>query len=102
MGFPLDFPAAKLKQGYGEAVCSTLEFISDKALAAKGFVWTKPKYPKEEYAEEAEVDENLEVDADNDVPVEEEEEELYSDLRRVKADESELEESGKQIILSAV
>ncbi|KDO32853.1 hypothetical protein SPRG_02545 [Saprolegnia parasitica CBS 223.65] len=101
MGFPLDFPAAKLKQGYGEAVCSALEFICDKALAAKGFSWTKPKYPKEEYAEEAEVDENLEVEADDDVVVEEEEE-LYTDLIRAKTEDSELEASTNQIILAAV
>ncbi|CAK4322830.1 unnamed protein product [Aphanomyces euteiches] len=100
MGFPLDFPAAKLKQGYGEAVCTTLEFICDKALAAKGFAWAKPNYPKEEYAEEAEVDENLEVEADDDdVPVEEEEE-LY--VARGKTEDNELEESTKQIIVAAV
>ncbi|RHY94043.1 hypothetical protein DYB37_002170 [Aphanomyces astaci] len=100
MGFPLDFPAAKLKQGFGEAVCSTLEFICDKALAAKGFAWAKPNYPKEEYAEEAEVDENVEVEADDEVPVEEEDEELYA--TRGKAEENDLDESAKQIILTSV
>ncbi|OQS04847.1 Intraflagellar Transport Protein 57 [Thraustotheca clavata] len=102
MGFTLDFPAAKLKQGYGEAVCSALEFICDKALAVKSFCWTKPKYLKEEYAEEAEVDENLEVDADDDNVAIEEEEELYVDTIRAKTEESELEESTKEIILAAV
>ncbi|OQR99027.1 Intraflagellar Transport Protein 57 [Achlya hypogyna] len=102
MGFSLDFPATKLKQGYGEAVCAALEFICDKALAARGFNWTKPKYPKEEYAEEAEVDEHLEVDADDDDVVVEEDEELYTDTIRAKTEESELEESTKQIIIAAV
>ncbi|KAF0698776.1 Aste57867_10634 [Aphanomyces stellatus] len=100
MGFPLDFPAAKLKQGFGEAACTTLEFICDKALAAKGFTWAKPNYPKEEYAEEAEVDENLEVEADDEVPVEEEEE-IYV-ARGGGAEDNDLDESTKQIILTTV
>ncbi|ETW08581.1 hypothetical protein H310_01130 [Aphanomyces invadans] len=99
LGFPLDFPAAKLKQGYGEAVCTTLEFICDKALAARGFAWAKPNYPKEEYAEEAEVDENLEVEAEDEVPIEEEEE-MYT--TRGKVEDNDLEESTKQIILTTV
>ncbi|KAJ0397689.1 hypothetical protein P43SY_002395 [Pythium insidiosum] len=104
MGFPLDFPASKLKLGYGEAVCAALEFICDKALAARNFGWPRPCYPKEDFADEAEVDEDAEVDAAaDDVPVEaEEEEELYSDMVRAKVEDNALEESYQQMIVSEV
>lgn len=103
LGFPLDFPASKLRLSYGEAVCSALDFMCDKALAARNFGWTRPSYPKEDFADEAEVDEDAEVDADEEIPVEEEEEELYSNLARAKGgEESELEQSFQQMIISEV
>jgi estrogen-related receptor beta like 1 len=36
------FPAQKLKTPYGEPVCIVLEFLTDKALEAKGFQWGTP------------------------------------------------------------
>lgn len=30
MGFPLDYPASKLKLGYGEAACEAIDFLCDK------------------------------------------------------------------------
>lgn len=42
--FKSSFPSQKLKQAHGEAVCSVLEFLTDKALAAKGFKWGVPVY----------------------------------------------------------
>ncbi|DBA04145.1 TPA: hypothetical protein N0F65_004253 [Lagenidium giganteum] len=102
MGFPLDFPASKLKLGYGEAVCTALDFVCDKALAARNFTWPRPQYPKEDFADEAEVDEDAEVEAADDTPVGDDEE-LYSDLVRGKAEEHEaLEESFQQMIISEV
>lgn len=103
LGFPLDFPASKLRLSYGEAACSALDFMCDKALAARNFGWTRPSYPKEDFADEAEVDEDAEVDADEEnVPVEEEEE-LYSDIARAKGgEESELDQSFQQMIISEV
>lgn len=102
LGFPLDFPASKLRLSYGEAVCAALDFVCDKALAARNFSWTRPAYPKEDFADEAEVDEDAEVDADEDAPPEEDEE-LYSDIARAKGEEeSELEQSFQQMIVSEV
>jgi estrogen-related receptor beta like 1 len=43
-GFNLSFPTQKLKTAHGEAVCSVLEFLADKALAAKRFKWGTPSY----------------------------------------------------------
>jgi intraflagellar transport protein 57 len=42
--FKSSFPSQKLKQAHGEAVCSVLEFLTDKALEAKGFKWGVPVY----------------------------------------------------------
>ena len=42
--FKSSFPSQKLKQAHGEAVCSVLEFLTDKALASKGFKWGVPVY----------------------------------------------------------
>ena len=42
--FKSSFPSQKLKQAHGEAVCSVLEFLTDKALSAKGFKWGVPVY----------------------------------------------------------
>ena len=41
MGFPLDFPASKLKQGYGEAVCAALDFICDKVYDTLRYYHTR-------------------------------------------------------------
>ncbi|TYZ57500.1 hypothetical protein PybrP1_004343 [[Pythium] brassicae (nom. inval.)] len=103
LGFPLDFPASKLRLSYGEAACAALDFVCDKALAARNFSWARPAYPKEDFADEAEVDEDAEVDADEDGAPPEEEEELYSDIARAKnEEESELEQSFQQMIVSEV
>ncbi|KAE9048129.1 hypothetical protein PR003_g739 [Phytophthora rubi] len=111
LGFPLDFPASKLKLGYGEAVCAALDFICDQALAARRFDWPRPQYPKEDFADEAEVDDDAEVDTANDndenaLPgAEEEAEELYSDLVRsgkAAEDQHDLDQSFQQMIMSEV
>lgn len=39
------FPAQKLKIPHGEIACSVLDFLSEKALAAKGIKWGQPQYP---------------------------------------------------------
>lgn len=48
MGFDMDFPAQKLKQAHGEAVCRVLNFLCDAALKLQRFAWGKPSYPEEE------------------------------------------------------
>jgi estrogen-related receptor beta like 1 len=42
--FKSSFPSQKLKLAHGEAVCTVLEFLTDKALASKGFKWGIPVY----------------------------------------------------------
>ena len=83
MGFEMDVAANKLKQPYGDAVCLVLQFLTDKALEHQGFAWEqsyKPEYPDEDFAEEAEVNQAMDIGEDNDsideeVPSQDEEEE---------------------------
>lgn len=114
LGFPLDFPAARLRTGAGEACCAALDFLADRALAAKGVVaWPRPAYPKEDFADEAEVDDDAEVvdgDADEDghhahAGADDGDELMYSDvvqLGKKAAGEDPLEASTNQMILSEV
>ena len=37
MGFTLNFPATKLRQGHGEAVCTVLNYLCDGALSGREF-----------------------------------------------------------------
>jgi estrogen-related receptor beta like 1 len=46
LGFTLSFPFQKLKTPYGEAICSVIDFLTDKALTVRGFKWESPKYSK--------------------------------------------------------
>jgi estrogen-related receptor beta like 1 len=63
MGFALDFPVAKLKSGYGEAVCNVLDFLCDKALVSKKFSWATPVQETTVEVEEAEVDDDADLGA---------------------------------------
>lgn len=68
MGFEMDVAANKLKQPYGDAVCTVLQFLTDKALEHEGFSWEsshKPDYPDEDFAEEAEVNDDMDIGEDD-------------------------------------
>ncbi|CAB1106597.1 unnamed protein product [Ectocarpus sp. CCAP 1310/34] len=90
MGFDLNFPANRLKQAYGEAACSVLNFLTDKALSATGFVWRRPVYAAEDAVEEAEpVDDCDMADIADEAEVEEEQEDEqdFSDLIKAEEDD---------------
>jgi hypothetical protein len=42
LDFRSNFPPSKLKIPYGEAVCTVLDFLTEKALTARGFQWGTP------------------------------------------------------------
>ncbi len=42
--FPTSFSAQKLKQPYGEVVCTVLDYLTDRALELQGFQWGHPNY----------------------------------------------------------
>ncbi|CAM9899102.1 unnamed protein product [Ectocarpus sp. 12 AP-2014] len=100
MGFDLNFPANRLKQAYGEAACSVLNFLTDKALSATGFVWRRPVYAAEDAAEEAEpVDDCDMADIADEAEVEEEQEDEqdFSDL--IKAEDDDMGVSDSQVAM---
>lgn len=74
LNFAADFPVSKLRHGSGDAVCLALNFLLDKVLAQENFQVQPPIYVNAEYAEEAVVDEDAEID-DDDLEEEMEEEE---------------------------
>lgn len=67
LGFNAEFPVTKLRHGSGDAVCLALSFLLDKALAAANFSVQSPTYTKLEFAEEAAVDDDAEVEASSDI-----------------------------------
>lgn len=48
LDFRSTFPAQKLRTPYGEPVCAVLDFLTDKALAARGFEFREPIHPANE------------------------------------------------------
>lgn len=114
MSIEINFSAAKVKLGHGEAVVVVLSRLADEALEVTKFRWSSPIYPKEEFADEAQVDEEAEVDDDGgveeNVPLEtmmgnEEEEEnvLYREMHhKTGKNPADLDESQHEIIQATV
>ena len=97
VNFNLDFPAAKLKSGCGEAVVSVLDFVTDVALERRAHAW-RPHEPQDELnADEADVDEEAdfgEISDDMDTGAVEEEpmfEDLVAEADGVEAEALEKE-----------
>lgn len=51
LDFKSTFQPSKLKLAYGEAVCTVLDFLTEKALQAKRIEWSMPIYPEADKAE---------------------------------------------------
>ena len=102
LGFALDFPAAKLKAAWGESCVTVLDFLADKALEARTFLWSRPAYEEIEDAEEAEVDEDADLgDVVDDVDgTLDEEEAMFNEGKA--ADEAELESSAREMIENTI
>lgn len=64
LGATIDFAPSKLKQGYGEQALFVLDTLVDHALKATKFVWNSPIPPREEEADDEEIDDDAEVDID--------------------------------------
>jgi len=66
LGFNSSFPAQKLKTANGEQICGVIDFLADKALAARNFRWGVPVYSDTHAAEsdQAEMDDNEAVDGE--------------------------------------
>jgi len=82
MGFTLNFPATKLRQGHGEAVCTVLNYLCDGALSKRQFSFENvlPEYP-EELEDNADVDEDADMGAvEDDIAESSEEEIMYTQM----------------------
>mmetsp|Transcript_35464 Transcript_35464/g.56724 ORF Transcript_35464/g.56724 Transcript_35464/m.56724 type:complete len:444 (+) Transcript_35464:327-1658(+) len=97
LNFESDFPVSRLKQGYGEAVCSVLDFLVSKILSKRGFRFQDPIYPEADGFEEAEVDDADLGSADIvDEAIESEEEDvLYSENVRGGRNEDKAEQKDR-------
>ncbi|CAM9309528.1 unnamed protein product [Phaeothamnion confervicola] len=62
LAFSGDFPVSRLKQAYGDAACTVLDFLADKALAARGFSWQQPVHTPEELQDEAVAPDDADLD----------------------------------------
>lgn len=64
----LSFPAQKLKTAHGEAACSVLDFLTDKALAVSKFRWGTPLYKDADVVEMADpVDDDQQDDIEDEL-----------------------------------
>jgi estrogen-related receptor beta like 1 len=103
MGFESDVAANKLKQPYGMAVCTVLTFLTDKALEHNNFSWDqnyKPDYPDEDFAEEAEVNDEMDIGEEDD-SIEEDLPSLDDDDDESVLDEEETGANGPLKIIEA-
>lgn len=102
LNFGLDFPSSKLKQAHGEAACTVLDFLTERACE-KCFVWQKPEYPADQ-DEEAEVDEEADVgDVEDEVEAEMEDEAMFQEpTYGIPVDEDPEYKEAHQILKSGI
>lgn len=101
LDFGLDFPSSKLKQAHGEATCTVLDFLTERAVR-KCFVWHPPEYPPDE-EEEAEVDEEADVGGiEDEIEPEEDDGALFHELGAEEEEEDPDYKETHQILKSGV
>ena len=74
MGFVTDFSPSKIKEGWGETICSVLNSLCDYALEKRGFKFQKPihKASKQKIENRHEEDDEEEILADETIVDDEE------------------------------
>jgi len=88
LDFTAEFPAAKLKAAHGEAVCTVLDFLTDKCLESERFVFKMPKHNESTKPDEVDGDDDAVIDddeIDDEVEAIEEVSLCLSEVRRNKA-----------------
>ncbi|KAH7818495.1 putative intraflagellar transport protein 57 [Monocercomonoides exilis] len=68
IGYSTEVAPSELKKGYGEAVCSALNFLCDLALSQRNFQVEQPQFPDDSQQEEV-VEEDKGEDDDEDVDI---------------------------------
>lgn len=86
VGVVVNAVPGKLKQGYGDSVCTVLTSLLKEVLKRLQFEWGAPSYPDEGLADEAEIDSDAEIHSDvqDDVPGDGEEDDLMYREEEVK------------------
>jgi len=102
LDFRLSFPSQKLKTPHGEAVCSVLEFLTDKALAEQGFQWGTPVYADTGEVEQAEVDDEADGDIEDEVHDGVDDDVLFEEIARTDIAEASLDSSAHNILHAQV
>lgn len=100
LDFRLSFPSSKLRSPHGEAVCSVLEFLTDKAIAQKGFEFSNIIHSE---ANKNEQTDDLEDDKDRDEIDDEaigaiEEDVLFEEVAQLELSEASLDNSAHNIL----
>eukprot|EP00746_Dinoflagellata_sp_MGD_P134622 gnl/MRDRNA2_/MRDRNA2_68480_c0_seq1.p1 gnl/MRDRNA2_/MRDRNA2_68480_c0~~gnl/MRDRNA2_/MRDRNA2_68480_c0_seq1.p1 ORF type:complete len:408 (-),score=118.28 gnl/MRDRNA2_/MRDRNA2_68480_c0_seq1:57-1280(-) len=104
IGIKIDIPPGKLKQGYGEGVCSVLHNLLTFILKATEFQWLPPSFMEEALAEEADVDSDEEIhsEGEDDLLAQGEEEDLmYTETLKTDDKEDAQSDDGDHGILEA-
>lgn len=105
LGFNLSFPSQKLKAANGEAVCGVLDFLADKALAARNFKWGTPVYsdtvgdsdqqmPIDDDAQDGDIEDEVAGGLDDDV--------VFDEAARNEAAELSMDTSAHNILQALV
>jgi len=101
--FKLSFQSQKLKTANGEAVCSVIEFLVDKALEVKKFKWGKPDYSKVSNVEEEDNPEDPDIeDIEEEPDIAIEEDTLFAEAVRNEIAEISIDGSAHQILHAQV
>ncbi|GMI44830.1 hypothetical protein TrCOL_g13083 [Triparma columacea] len=99
LDFNAEFPAAKLKAAYGEAVCAVLDFLTDRCLESERFVFKMPKHNEPAEPEDVDGDDDAMIDDDE---IEDEVEAIEEDAAMfTEADENAFVHSENQQIIES-
>lgn len=101
--FKLSFQSQKLKLAHGEAVCSVIEFLADKALETKKFKWGKPVYSKVSNIEQEDTPDDPDVDdIDEEPDLAIEDDTLFAEAARNEMADVSIDGSAHQILHTQV
>ena len=100
LDFRLSFPSSKLRIPHGEAVCSVLEFLTDKAITQKGFEFSNIIHTD---SNENEQTDDMDDDKDRDDIEDEaigvvEDDVLFEEVAQLEVSEASLDNSAHNIL----
>ena len=103
LDFRSSFPAQKLKAAHGEAVCSVLDFLTEKALESKNHRWGQPRHKTDDDEEEmgdVPDDEDEGIDEENEGGIDEDV--LFQEPAGTEVEDTSMDNSAHQILHAEV